>query len=573
MGALYIGSSGLRTSQNALNTTANNMANIDTKGYVRQQVLQADQHYTTFNTTASISNQQSGLGVSIGDVVHARDVFLDKAYRAESGRQAFYETCYSAASELYTYFQELEGEAFQECIIDLNESFEEFAKDPSDSVNQNLVMQKASLFVSRSQAIYSSLQAYQANLNTKISDDIDRINELGNEIFELNLQIAKIEAGGTETAMDLRDRRDNALDELASLANISYDEKWEGSVTVKLEGVDFVSSSRVYEMGKYADPVTGFITPYWPQMSATERGQVAEVFNFGVDISPEYNTDIGELKALVMQRGDKIADYRDIEGMDAGTYLDTTGTSVMLTTQAELDQLVHQIITTINDLLCPNIEYNGTALTGTTADGDPYTIAPGQKILDAENCPVGSDGKLPPQELFTRVGTPRYTEVSVIAADGSSKTYYVYNEESATDTSKMYTLASVKINPEIERQPSHIPSLKQNGEVDYALGRNISQAWLDSELSLNPGVTTKCSFLEYYSQMIGELGTMGSIFSTTSDTLSNTVASVENQRQQVIGVSSDEELTKMIQYQNAYNAASRFINVVSEMIETLITGL
>ena len=44
MGSLYIGSSGLRTSQNALNTTANNLANVDTTGYVRQQVIQADRH-------------------------------------------------------------------------------------------------------------------------------------------------------------------------------------------------------------------------------------------------------------------------------------------------------------------------------------------------------------------------------------------------------------------------------------------------------------------------------------------------------------------------------------------------
>ena len=55
--------------------------------------------------------------------------------------------------------------------------------------------------------------------------------------------------------------------------------------------------------------------------------------------------------------------------------------------------------------------------------------------------------------------------------------------------------------------------------------------------------------------------------------LTGTVASVDNQRQQVIGVSSDEELTYMIKYQNAYNAASRFINVVNEMIEHLLTQL
>ena len=83
MGSLYIGSSGLRTSQNALNTTANNLANVDTTGYVRQQVIQADRHYNTFDKNAAISNQQSGLGVSIADVIHSRDIFLDKSYRTE----------------------------------------------------------------------------------------------------------------------------------------------------------------------------------------------------------------------------------------------------------------------------------------------------------------------------------------------------------------------------------------------------------------------------------------------------------------------------------------------------------
>ena len=51
-----------------------------------------------------------------------------------------------------------------------------------------------------------------------------------------------------------------------------------------------------------------------------------------------------------------------------------------------------------------------------------------------------------------------------------------------------------------------------------------------------------------------------------SETLNNTVTTVDNKRQQVIRVSSDEELTSTIQFQNAYNAASRFMNVVSDMI-------
>jgi flagellar hook-associated protein 1 FlgK len=47
----------------------------------------------------------------------------------------------------------------------------------------------------------------------------------------------------------------------------------------------------------------------------------------------------------------------------------------------------------------------------------------------------------------------------------------------------------------------------------------------------------------------------------------------DDQRQQTAGVSSDEELEKMIKYQQAYNAASRYVNVISEMLEHLVTSL
>jgi flagellar hook-associated protein 1 FlgK len=64
MGSLYIGVSGLQTSQNALNTTAHNISNTDTTGYVRQQILQGTAAYNTIKTDyKSVSNQQIGLGV------------------------------------------------------------------------------------------------------------------------------------------------------------------------------------------------------------------------------------------------------------------------------------------------------------------------------------------------------------------------------------------------------------------------------------------------------------------------------------------------------------------------------
>ena len=194
-GSLHIGVAGLQSSQNALNITSNNLANVDTTGYVRQRVIYADRDYLNFNTTASISYQQSGLGVKIGDVIHTRDIFLDRSYRTESGRQAFYAATYEATQEVETLYQELEGQAFQDAVEDFWTAFQEFAKAPDDSIYQNLVVQKAQLFLSRGNAVYSGLQSYQYNINTQISDDIDRINELGKTIYDLNLSICGLMIG------------------------------------------------------------------------------------------------------------------------------------------------------------------------------------------------------------------------------------------------------------------------------------------------------------------------------------------------------------------------------------------
>jgi len=223
---------------------------------------------------------------------------LDKYYRTETGRQAFYDATNEAVQEVITSFQELEGEAFQDGMYDFWTAFQEFAKIPDDTVNQNLVIQKATLFIERSQGIYDNMKAYQNQINLKVSDAIDRINELGRTIQKLNTQIQKVEAGNIETAMTMRDERDNALDELSKYAEITFEETSNGIVKVKMEGVTFVDEVHVFEMGQKTDRLTGFITPTWPHLSDESQGQYTEVFDYSVDISSEMNTDIGSLKAL-----------------------------------------------------------------------------------------------------------------------------------------------------------------------------------------------------------------------------------------------------------------------------------
>ena len=566
-GSLYVGSSGLRSAQNALNVVANNLSNVDTKSYVRQRTVFEDQSYNSFGT-ASVSAQSTGLGVGIGDVIHARDQFLDRAYRTESGRQAFYAANYDATSEVETLLQESTGETFGESINDLYVAFSEFAKDPSNTTNMNLISQKASLFVSRSAGVYDGLKDYQANINTKVSDDVDRINELGDTIHTLNNEIQRIEAGGVETAMTLRDQRDAAVDELSSLANITYGETSDGILKVKLEGVDFVVESRSYSMGVSADPTTGFYTPYWNQLSNPSKKDYYSVFNLD-NIDPTKNTDVGEIKGLLLSRGNAYSTYMDMTGLTSEQYDKTLSNSVMSNSEAELDTLVHTLTTSINDLLSPIKNYSGAATTGVDKDGNTVAIDSTTRIFDEANASVGADGVIPTQELFSRTGCDRYTKITL--ADGS--TVYKYNEEDPKDTSTCYTLNSLKVNQQIVEDVTKIPHMKQNGDVDYALGNNIYQLWETSDYTLNPSDKSPCSIADFYNKMVGEMATTGSVYKTTSESLTSTKASIESNRQAVIGVSSDEELTNMIKYQNAYNASSRYMNVVSQMIDYLLSSL
>lgn len=565
-GGLYIGTSGLQSAQNALNTTANNLANVNTTGYVRQQVVFTDGKYDKLKLPTQNTNlHQAGLGVSIGDVVHARDIFLDKAYRVENGRKAFYETCYEVTTYVEDMFQELDGEQFKESVEDLWIAFQELAKAPADSVNQNLVVQKAELIISRTQTIYGDLQSYQNNLNSQIIDDVNKVNEMGDRIFELGLEIQKVEANGKETAMTARDERDKLLDELAAYTNIDIMESATGFVTITIDGVEFVSESKCQHMDVYVEEATGFSTPCWPQLSDTENGQYVPVYRTDGIISAEANTDIGSIKAKLILRGADYGSYDDLLTEEAYAKVEDC---TLMETQAQIDLLFHQIITTMNDIFCPNIE---STLTQNITDANGNVLEAGTtiKILDKENCAVGADGELPPRELFERMGMERYTEYT----DEAGNVYYVYNEEDLSNTNSIYGVGNIKVNDEISKQVTLLPAFTQNGAVDMKLGEELAAKWNVASMTINPYDLYPCTFQGFYDKMISELGTVGNTYYSASETMANTVTSIDNSRAQIMGVSSDEELTKMIKYQSAYNAASRYITVVSQMTELIVTGL
>lgn len=164
MGDLYIGKSGLSMSQYAINTTSHNLANVDTKGYSRQQTIFGTTQYTTVGNNV-ISKMQTGLGVNTEEVKQSRNAFLDKAYRREIGRESFYSMQYETVSEMENIYGELEGVAFQNSIGELWEALQETAKEPDSIVTRASLVERAVAFTERAENIFKQISQYQVDLS------------------------------------------------------------------------------------------------------------------------------------------------------------------------------------------------------------------------------------------------------------------------------------------------------------------------------------------------------------------------------------------------------------------------
>lgn len=581
MGSLYIGASGLQTSQNALNTTAHNLSNVDTVGYTRQQVQQSDKRYLTLSVDPeSVNNKQTGLGVTYSRVKQVRDYFLDKTYRKESGRSMFYEVSTEVMEEVESQLGEMNGEAFQTSVTDLWTAVQELTKDPASSVTQSLLVQRASEFVQRASNVYEGLASYQDNINTQIKNQVNKINAYGKQLLEINDKIRAIESGGIEHANDLRDLRNKMLDELAELTDINYSEDMFGGVSVQIEGVDFVKGGTCYEIGLDEDATTGFYTPFWPQ-NATYREfengsrkyniEGAEVFNLNREISADLNTDIGGLKAMILARGDHRADYSDIN-----QDYDSISQSVIMNIQAEFDQLIHSIATKLNGIL---------AEAAGVKSGD-ITLADGTVLNGARFCDVNAEGYLrkedgSPVRFFEKVASDSYKKVTGTVTyrdeNGVDRTatgdFWVYVEENPDSTDTLYSIKNLKMDQDLMQRPAMLGFRLPDGSEDNETAEAMKAAFTEEAYSLNPNVKKRTTFVDYYTDLVSQVANSGSVYRSIYENQENTVESAQSAREQVVGVSSDEELSNMIKFQNAYNASSRYINVISQMLEHLISTL
>lgn len=639
MAGLFIGTTGLKTAQTALNTTAHNLSNINTSGYTRQQVTFSDTQYVRVNTSDKVSSPDYGLGVAVSEVRRIRDQFIDQAYRNENSRLGFYESQYKAIEEIEDQFGEMQGVTYESYLINLYNSVNELAKNPTSTVARSSLIQNATAFIEKSENVYKGLKDYQTTLNTQVKNMVDSINKLGDKIYTLNKKISKIESTGIEDANDLRDERDAAIDELSKYIDITYYENDSKEVIISAEGIPFVTMGELAKMDTRVVEGTNLVIPTWP-------GYERDVYDLGTEASNVDETDKGELKGLLIARGNMVVDYTvvpeapsssdyDMSTADGraayqeaynkyskaqeyyNTYIEP---SAILSAMAGFDKLVNGIVEKINNILCPEksevrnnpymaadgteiqadiytydsvsqqVLYDryGREVTGTDNGDGTYSFSSGEKLymsfggaevpvdsytysmLDMDKTGYGmDDDKTVGTELFSRKGTDRYIKTT----DDSGKTIYIRNNLNETDYESLYKLGNLQINPEAAQNVGKIPLSTVQGKEDFDRAKELVDAWDEKFASLNPDTYAKSDFMTFYNNFIGEYATLGKALGNYVSNQTTMVDGYDNQRLQSEGVSSDEELEKMIKYQQAYNAASRYVNVVNQMLEHLVTSL
>ena len=233
---LSIASTALRTQQEAINVTAHNIANASTEGYSRQRPVLAQ--LDPLRTPDGLF----GTGVTIRDVERVRDAYLDAAFRSESTEYHEQDVRSGVLGQLETLLSEPGDGGLSTTLDQFFSAWSALATNPTSLTARGAVRNEAQNLVDQIRDLSSDIDSLRQDTEFRLASSVKRVNELAQEVARLNREIAADETSG-ETSGDLRDARDRAIDELATLIPVQVMERENGNVGVLVSGISLVDAA------------------------------------------------------------------------------------------------------------------------------------------------------------------------------------------------------------------------------------------------------------------------------------------------------------------------------------------
>ncbi len=540
-----IGRSGIFANQLALRVTSNNIANINTPGYSRQDAI--------MQIANPIEVQGKYIGRGVGDVEIRRHydnfTFIQIVGQSTSyGRSAALQ---SGLSNVEQIFNEAQDFGLSNTMEDYFNAWQRLSTNPSDPSARSELLVNAEAFTNTAKQIETELKNSLKFLNNEVDDIVDQINVLSNSIAEINGKIMEVEAGGLETANVFRDQRERLMKDLAEIIDYDFNEGKDGTVTIvagrksivaSVESFQFTSSLTVdgdrdiFSDGKN---ITSFIS----------GGKLGGFISVRDDIKNNSLTDLRKMVASIRQ---------ETNAIHSGGY-DKSNPPVNGVNFFDALQMYERDDTDGRSAASISTVVTDQSPTGLTSLSE-YDIV----FIDAANIEVRNHatGVVEQTEVYASGVAFNVNGIDVMitgagatspAAGDSffvSPIYYGARDFNVALTAGSQVATS---------QDATSPAEDNRNALDMVTLHSSTIANLDNN-----------TFNDHYAEIVSTVGSMNQSASDSFEFDDNLLFELQNRREAMSGVSLDEEAANLIRFQRAFEAGARIIKLTDELLELVI---
>lgn len=533
-GLFDIGKSALFASQAALQVTSNNIANANTPGYTRQEVVLEIAH------PAEIKGGFLGRGVAVAGIRRNYDRFIQAQLLGQRQNYGRSSALQQSLSQIEQVFNDGAGLGLASPFAAYFSALHEVSTNPEGLTQRQVLLQNGTDLARAAQQLERSILDTARQANEEIGLLVENINAMASNIAVLNERIVQSEAGlGRETALDLRTQRDQVLDDLSQLIEFSSFEDRNGAVTVTVGMRNLVAGARTNTLAAVTnqDGDKELLLDGINITSSVQKGRVGGLLAVREDIQENALTSLRKLVASLTKEVN--LQHRAGFGLDGSTGNDFFAPLQLSTRDHSAGA---DITATITDLT--------------------------QVALDEYDIRFDGGGNY---YVYTRQGgtlaaSGAYASGSPITVNGIEFT--ITGAVTATDRFVVSPLEDAVGNFGVAlNDPLQIAASSSALELPGNNGNALALAGLaDSGIANLNGAT----FATYYEGIVSIVGTQSRAATDTLTFDDNMMAELSNRRESLSGVSLDEEAANLLRYQRSYEAGAKMITVADELLQTVL---
>ncbi len=251
---LNVGTSALLAFQQSLNTTGNNISNVNTDGYSRERVNLITQ------PAVSSSIGAIGNGVQISDIQRLYDDLIGVRVNDATASQSQAGTYNGVAGQLDSLLGSSDT-GLSPAILNFFNDVQGVANNPSSTAQRQTLLSDAQALTSQFNFFSSQLNRMQGDINGELASTVTDINSLATGIADLNRQIGSVGNTGRGGPSDLLDKRDLLIQQLSKDVAVTTVKQSDGSVNV------FIGNGQSLVVGTQAQSLSIVQNHYDPQRS------------------------------------------------------------------------------------------------------------------------------------------------------------------------------------------------------------------------------------------------------------------------------------------------------------------